>query len=367
VDKSRFVILGGGNGGQSLAGDLAERGFHVAALYNRFPQAIEPVARKGGVELVGPVRSGFGKIDLVTSDMGEAVRSGDVLFVVVPAFAHEWIAEQVAPHLQDGQIIVLTPGYFGGTLLFRKILHERGVDAKVTLAEVPSLPYATRIIGPAQVGIKGTKKSLLLAALPATETDRVFNRLKMALPVLVPTDNVLVVGLANPNPLSHVPAYLLNLGRIGTDMPSGHFDWHDWVTPEIKRVQSALDGERRLVSQALGVRCYTREELSQMHYAGEAWKIIQPTGEIPKSAQTIPERFITEDVPMGLVPIASLGDMLGVDTPVTHSLITIASTFMAQDFWAEGRTVEKLGLAGMTPEEIGSLVGQLEYALPALQ
>ena len=105
--------------------------------------------------------------------MGEAVRSGDVLFVVVPAFAHEWIAEQVAPHLQDGQIIVLTPGYFGGTLVFRKIFQERGVDAKVTLAEVPSLPYATRIIGPAQVGIKGIKKRLLLAALPATETDRV--------------------------------------------------------------------------------------------------------------------------------------------------------------------------------------------------
>ncbi len=69
---------------------------------------------------------------------------------------------------------------------------------------------------------------------------------------------------------------------------------------------------------------------------------------------------------MGLVPIASLGDMLGVDTPVTHSLITIASTFKAQDFWAEGRTVEKLGLAGMSPREIGTLVGQADYVLPVL-
>ena len=54
---AKFVIIGAGNGGQSLAGDLAERGFHVAALYNRFPEALEHVQQRGGVELVGPVRS----------------------------------------------------------------------------------------------------------------------------------------------------------------------------------------------------------------------------------------------------------------------------------------------------------------------
>ena len=94
-------------------------------------------------------------------------------------------------------------------------------------------------------------------------------------------------------------------------MPGGHFDWHDWVTPEIKRVQSALDNERQLVTQALGVRFFSREEIGRgCHYAGESWKIIQPQGEIPDSAQTVPLRFVTEDVPMGLVPIASLGQML---------------------------------------------------------
>jgi opine dehydrogenase len=359
----KFVIIGGGNGGQSMAGDLAERGFHVAALYNRFPEALEHTKKRGGVELVGPVRSGFGKVHLSTTDLGEAVAAGDILFVVVPAFAHEWIADRIAAHLRDGQIIVLTPGYFGGTLIFRKVLQERGVSARVILAEATSLPYATRIVGPAQVGIKGIKKRLLIAALPATDTELVIRRLKPALPMLWPADNVLVTGLTNPNPISHVPAYILNLGRIKSEMPGGHFDWHDWVTPEIKRVQSALDDERRLVTEALGVRFFSRAEISEMHYAGESWKIIQPQGEIPESAQTVPLRFVTEDVPMGLVPIASLGEMLGVDTHVTRSLISVASAFMAEDYWVAGRTVQRLGIAGMGPQEIGTLVEGVEYAL----
>ena len=104
---------------------------------------------------------------LTTTDVGEAVTAGDILFVVVPAFAHEWIAEQIAPHLKDGQMVVLTPGYFGGTLLFRKVLQEKGLEARVILAEATSLPYATRIIGPAQVGIKGIKKEAPASGTPS--------------------------------------------------------------------------------------------------------------------------------------------------------------------------------------------------------
>lgn len=358
INSTRFVILGGGNGGQSLAADLSEQGFHVAALYDRFPEMIQPVKERGGVEMIGPVRSGFGKVDLVTSNIEEAISAGDVLFVVVPAFAHEWIAEQAAPHLRDGQMIVLTPGYIGGTVLFRKIFREKSVNTKVTLAETQGLPYSTRIVGPAQVGIQGVKKRLLIATLPAPETERVLDVLKPALPMLEPTDSILVTGLNNPNPISHVPGYLMNQGRIASDIPAGQFDWHEWITPEIERVEAALDNERKLVTEGLGVRFFSIEEIIEMYYVGESWEIIQPTGEIPQSAQTIPPRFITEDVPMGLVPIASLAKMLGLETPIINSLITLASTFKGVDYWEEGRTLEKLGLTGMSPQQIRALVEQ---------
>jgi opine dehydrogenase len=276
----------------------------------------------------------------------------------VPAFAHEWMAEAMAPHLRDGQIVVIVPGYCGGTLLFREVFREKGSDARVTLAETVSLPYATRLVGHAQAGIKAVKKALHIAVLPTSEMARVVDILQPALggTRLECAENVLVTGLNNMNPIAHVPTYLLNLGRIESDLPAGHFDWHDWITPKIKKVSHAIDGERIQVAEAMGVRAYSEAELTYMWYAGEPWKIIQPTGDIPPSSETVPARYLTEDVPHGLVPTASLARILGIPTPVTDSLITLASTVQGVNYWQEGRTLAKLGLAGLTLDEIQALV-----------
>jgi opine dehydrogenase len=50
--------------------------------------------------------------------------------------------------------------------------------------------------------------------------------------------------------------------------------------------------------------------------------------------------------------MASLGEMLGVPTPTIKSLIHLASVIHGRDYWAEGRTVERLGIAGMSVREL---------------
>jgi NAD/NADP octopine/nopaline dehydrogenase, alpha-helical domain. len=55
---------------------------------------------------------------------------------------------------------------------------------------------------------------------------------------------------------------------------------------------------------------------------------------------------------MSLVPLASIGDMLKVETPTIKSIIRIASIMRGIDFWKIGRTVQKLGIKGMTIKEI---------------
>ena len=44
--------------------------------------------------------------------------------------------------------------------------------------------------------------------------------------------------------------------------------------------------------------------------------------------------------------------MLSVPTPTTRALIHISSVIHDTDYWRGGRTMEKLGLAGMTVEEL---------------
>ena len=54
-------------------------------------------------------------------------------------------------------------------------------------------------------------------------------------------------------------------------------------------------------------------------------------------------RYISEDVPQGLVMLEALGKSLDVATPIVSSLIEIASAALGRDLRAEGRTPEKLG------------------------
>jgi opine dehydrogenase len=47
---------------------------------------------------------------------------------------------------------------------------------------------------------------------------------------------------------------------------------------------------------------------------------------------------------MGLVAWSSLGEFLGVPTPVTDSVVTIAAVLNAEDYWKTGRTLDKVGI-----------------------
>ncbi len=71
-----------------------------------------------------------------------------------------------------------------------------------------------------------------------------------------------------------------------------------------------------------------------------------------KGPSNFSHRYITEDVPFGLVPTSSLGDLLGVPTPTMKAIIQFASIINDVDYWREGNTAEKMGLKGMTAEQI---------------
>ena len=59
-----------------------------------------------------------------------------------------------------------------------------------------------------------------------------------------------------------------------------------------------------------------------------------------------------EDLLYGYVPISSLGDQLGVETPTMDALVNLASIVVGRDFWSEGVTVRELGLEGLSAEEM---------------
>ena len=120
VQKARpkFAVIGAGHGGTAMAGHLSLLGVDVS-LYNRGIERIRAIQESGGLEIVSGMESiphGFATLNIVTTNIEEAIKGREVLMVVVPANGHRFIAEQLAPFLVDNQMVVLNPGRTGGAL-----------------------------------------------------------------------------------------------------------------------------------------------------------------------------------------------------------------------------------------------------------
>jgi opine dehydrogenase len=356
--RTRYTVIGAGNGGKAMAAHLALMGFPVA-LYNRTLEHIDAIKTRGGIDLVagweeGP--SGFGKLALVTSDMAEALERADVVMVVVPATAHADVARAASLHLRDGQVVVLHPGRTGGALEFVHVLGQCGCEANVTVAEAETLIYAARSEGPAQARIFRIKDAVPLAALPATHTPKVLEALFDAYPRFIDGKNVLQTSLNNMGAIFHPTLTLLNAGRI--ESTGGEFQFYiDGVTPSVARVLEALDRERVTVAASLGIRARTGMEWLRMAYDAKGEDLHEAIHNQPgyrgiRAPATLNHRYITEDVPMSLVPIAALGQQYGVSVRGIDSIIRLACIIHRTDYWRRGRTLESLGIKELSVGEI---------------
>ena len=107
------------------------------------------------------------------------------------------------------------------------------------------------------------------------------------------------------------------------------------------------------IGRALGMKQWTLEEEIKMvkwNPHGEDYvlplydAIHTPFLEVCEGPYTLDTRHLKEDIPYGLVTYSSLGRMLGVPTPVTDAIITLAEVLLRKDFRSIGRTVESLGI-----------------------
>jgi len=355
--KTRYTVIGAGHGGKTMAAHLALMGFPVT-LYNRTPEHVAAIKMRGGIELTsyddGP--HGFGRLALVTSDMGEALEGAGIIMVVVPATAHADIARAAAPYLRDGQIVLLNPGRTCGALEFVHVLRECGCEADVTVAEAETLVYAARSDGPAQARIFRIKESVPLAALPATRTPQVLAAISAAYPRFIDGTSVLHTSLNNMGAIFHPALSLLNAGRI--ESTRGEFQFYiDGVTPSVARILEVLDRERVTVAASLGIRARTGVEWLRMAYDATGEDLHEAIHNQPgyrgiKAPPTLNHRYITEDVPMSLVPIAVLGGRYCVRVRGMDSIIRLACVVHRTDYWRRGRTLDKLGIEQLSVGEI---------------
>jgi opine dehydrogenase len=124
-----------------------------------------------------------------------------------------------------------------------------------------------------------------------------------------------------------------------------------------------LDRERVTVAAALGIQAQTAQEWLKRAYDATGADLYEAihnqTGYYGLSApKTLKHRYIFEDGPMSLVPIANLGQQYGVSVRGMDSIIRLACIIHRTDYWRRGRTLDKLGIAGLSVSELMRYVNE---------
>ena len=355
-EPMKYTVIGAGNGGKAMAAHMALMGKEVT-LYNRTYANIEVIAERGGIDLDNPGGlDGFGRLAKVTDNMEVALDGADLIMVVVPSSAHHDIAQAMAPYLQDDQIVLLHPGRTCGAIEFDQTLRQSGCTAKPIIAEAETFIFASRSEGPSQARIFRIKESVPLAALPATANHSVLKAVHTVYPQYISGGNVLKTGLNNMGAVFHPTIALLNAGWIETT--HGDFQFYiDGVSPSVARLLEAVDRERCTVASSLGIRARTGLEWLAMAYDARGTDLFEAihnqTGYYGiKAPATLQHRYIFEEVPMSLVPIAALGQRYGVSVRAIDAIIRLACIVHNTDYWRKGRTLDRLGIADLSVEEL---------------
>jgi len=357
----KIAVLGGGSGAHAMAADLTLKGLEVNMCEApEFEESFSTTLERQEICLIdawGAER--IVKLGMVTMDFEQAIKGVDYIMMAIPATGHKHFFTSVMPWLKDGQTIVVWPGNYSA-LLFANMLRERGMKRDITLVEGHTLPWGCRLEAPGRIRIFVDAWKLLLAAFPAKNTGRVIADLKDIYPV-VPGENVLATSLNNLNPIVHPVGAILNAGWIDTLGKDFYFYKHG-TTVSVARAIKAVYEEVARVGQAIGIKLleypeesfWSKSAIMSVYFKAPFDK----EGTVANIAgpSSMKSRYVTEDVPFGLVPTAQLSHKFNVDIPIIDATIKLASMINQTDYYKEGRLLEELGIADLSKEELAEIL-----------
>src|SRR3954463_15881626 len=356
----KIAVIGGGNGAYAAAADLADKG-HEVRLWRRDDNALRA---SGVITLKDADGERQVKIASTSPDVGDAIRGAELIFLPDPAFTQADNAKRIAPHLADGQVVFLAPGTFGSWIM------AQGVTADVAFAETGTLPWLTRKHGPTSAAITARATRLPTGVYPASAGKRALSVLKQAFPV-EPVEDALSAALMNAGPVIHPPLILMNAGPLehverGGDVkgrdssPPFLWDIHkEGTQPSIRRVTDALDAERIAARVALGYRAphfpladHYKADGDEWMYGRKVHEKLTDSNDWRERIVLTEHRYMREDVEHGLALLVSVCEWANVPCPVAAGLLALGSAVVGKDLRREGRTLENLGLAKFSREEM---------------
>lgn len=347
----RVAIIGSGGIARGYAAFLSQAG-HEPVLWSPSGAALRDFAGNAPLNVTGRIEASLPIA--VAADCTQALAETEAVIVAVPANGFRAVLGALAGELRPEQSVIISAHSSFAALYLHDLLQRRGVE--IAISAWATTVLTARKSGPQGVHVSGIRKTIDVATLPCGRAQEGLALCRALFgDRFEPRADLLAIMLSNLNPPGHMAVMLGNLTRAekGEDWPN-----YGSITPGVGRIIDALDVERLALAAAFGLKVRSIQE----HYALSFGVAPGPVGEMaaavyamrpellgPKSLDT---RFISEDVPFGLVPLEALGRIAGVAVPLHKAGIALFDAICAQDFRRQNDLLPALGLDELSPREL---------------
>ena len=346
----KIAMVGAGNAGCAVAADLTLKGHEVTLIktsHAMHDENFSYLQANGGKMMLnefGEHKTAY--ISRMTRDLAE-VKGCEIVVIYIQTNFHEQLIERLAPHLEDDQILLINPGYLSTAYVLKHC------KKNVIVAEAESSFIDGRIMEPGmfRVGFRNVRNPI--GIYPVSRKEEAIAKLDQMQQRFVYLDSVVEAALHNPNLIVHTVGSVMSIPRI--EMAKDQFCmYHEAYTrnnPATWAVLEQLDNEKMNVLEHLGFprmpyveACKYRNSLDDSMNAKDVFLNYAEMPTRAKGPVKVDSRYISEDVPQGLVMLEALGKSLHIPTPICTALIEIATAALGRSMREEGRTPEKLGV-----------------------
>lgn len=341
------TILGCGNVGVAIAADLSIGGHDVSLIKTSHTKesVFDKICQNSNRVLLK--ENGCYKpatIKEVSHDIGQVAKA-DVVIVTVQSTYHEQLIKNISKFLNENQIIICICSYMS-SFYFKKYCASLPIIVETTGPYLEGRIEEDDTPGEVvfRVGCRLSRSPLSI--FQKKRTDECLSNILQLYKGFRYEYSVMESALLNPNMILHTVGSIMSIPRI--EYSKGNFCMYREAyargNDSTFKVMLRLDEEKKKVLKSLG--CNPIDIFVSGGFLGDPIKSFYDYSESKDRAispTSVRSRYITEDVSQGLVLLESIAQKIGVDVPLTSSLITLAGCALGIDFRSVGRTIQKLG------------------------
>lgn len=355
TQESKTVGIAGAGAIAFGAACLLETNGHKPVLWSPSGERTKALAEGQPLVASGALEGEF-RPAVAQSAQDLAARS-DVIMVALPAYGHRAVFDALAPHLREGQTVIISSHASFGALYLAKLLAQRGVT-------LPIIAWGTTVTtgrqpSPTQASVNTVRKKVDMSAVPLSAVEEGHALCTQLFgDRFVIRDGLLAIALSNLNPQNHLGIALGNMTR----MEHGE-TWNQGLntTPNVGRLLEALDRERIAIADSLGLSVRNIHQHFSLSFHVPEGPVsdqnmqMYKDGRIGNGPTTADSRYVTEDAPYGLWATVKLGELTGKEARLHRAGVDILSAMYGRDFAGENDLLNALDFNDLSLEDLQML------------